>query len=104
MQIKLADVNKVRIFTSVTTTNTHTMRATKINQLEKIVARIVELGKDIDNAEFNGESEIKIAKLQANEQKAIVRAEACVETMTEAEFDATSFEYMLCMSYEEAKS
>ena len=80
------------------------MRASKTNQLNKIVARIVELGKDIDTADFNGASESKIAQLQVSENKALLRGLDCVKTMTEEEFNSTSFENMLCMSYEEAIS
>lgn len=80
------------------------MRTTKINQLEKIVSRILDLSKELDNADFNGESESKIAKLQEREDKALDRGYEFAKTCTEEEFDATSFEFKLCMSYEEAIS
>jgi hypothetical protein len=90
------------IFTPSNKQTQKKMRASKINQLEKIVSRIVELGKDINNADFNGASEIKISKLQISEHNAILRAGDCAKTMTEEEFDATAFEDMLCMDYDTA--
>jgi len=80
------------------------MRAAKVNQLNKILTKIQDLNVEIRNAEFNGESENKIAKLQEREEKACERAYKFVSTMTEEEYDASDFGDAMCMDYEEAIS
>ena len=78
------------------------MRASKINQLNKAVTRIVDLNKELDNANFNGATETQIEKIEAREEKANDRAYSICASMTEEEFDATSFEDIMCMDYNTA--
>jgi tRNA U54 and U55 pseudouridine synthase Pus10 len=80
------------------------MRASKINQLNNALDKIIGLNKEIENAKFNNESEVKIYKLQEREEKANIRAYAICATMTEEEYDATSFEDLMCMDYQTAKN
>ena len=80
------------------------MRASKIAQLTKSLERITGLNTEIDNALFNNRSERTIEKLEARNEKACEKAYAVCRTMTEAEYDATEFGNLMCMSYEEAIS
>ena len=80
------------------------MRSAKVKQLNKINERIQGLNIEIRNAEFNNESENKIAKLQEREEKACVAGFKCASTMTEEEYDASDFGIDMCMDYETAIS
>ena len=75
------------------------MRASKINQLNKAVTRVIELNGELDNANFNGATETQIEKIQAREEKANDKAYSICASMTEEEFDATTFEDIMCMDY-----
>ena len=80
------------------------MRASKINQLNKSLATILDINTELSNAKFNNATDKQIEKLENREEKACNKAYDLCKTMTEDEFDATSFESTLCMSYEEAIS
>jgi hypothetical protein len=82
-----------------TNKETEIMRAAKINQLNKAVTRILDLNKELDNANFNGATDIQIEKIEAREEKACCIAYSICASMTEDEFDATTFGDVMCMDY-----
>ena len=57
------------------------------------------LNTELDNANFNGATELQIQKIEAREYKANDRAYSICASMTEEEFDATTFEDIMCMDY-----
>jgi hypothetical protein len=80
------------------------MRASKINQLNKALVRITNLATELNNANFNNATEVQIEKIEDREEKACNRAYEICKTMTEEEYNATDFGYVMCMDYEDAIS
>tara|TARA_B110000908_G_scaffold93327_1_gene110528 strand:+ start:367 stop:609 length:243 start_codon:yes stop_codon:yes gene_type:complete len=80
------------------------MRTSKINQLNKSLTRILDLNTELRNAKFNNGTDKQIEKIEDREEKACNRAYEICKTMTEQEYDATDFQYIMCMDYETAIS
>ena len=78
------------------------MRASKIKQLEKALENVLAINRVIDNARYNGVTELAMEKLDLREAKACNRTYAICRTMTEEEYDATDYENMMCLTYAEA--
>lgn len=80
------------------------MRVSKINQLNKALTKIENINTELDNALFNNATERQIEKLKEREEKACDKAYLICETMTEEEYDASRFGFVMCMDYETAIS
>ena len=80
------------------------MRASKINQLNKALTRIMNINTELDNARFNNATDRQIEKLEERESKACDAGYKIATTMTEDEYYTSDFGSIMCMDYEEAIS
>ncbi len=78
------------------------MRARKVQQLNKINTKIIDLQTELDCLEHNGEAEWKIKKTSNRLDSTIERGYKCAKTMTQEEYDASYFGDTMCIDYNEA--
>ena len=80
------------------------MRASKINQLNKSLVRILSINTELDYAKSNDATDRQIEKLEEREEKACDKAYEVCKTMTEEEYYSSDFGSIMCVDYEEAIS